>query len=397
MPPRGDDDYPEEDLPHLPPERASPADRLRPRQPHELTVSEPSPKAMQACACQDFSRAQLLRATAAEAGRGLPGIEPGMPLPAGTGLTRRSFLWRSAGLALAVYGGKALAPGAFEEGIAEAAAAGPSDAVLVSVFLAGGIDALSVLAPVGDPAYSGLRPTLAVPGDSSLTFSEDPRLQWHPSATGLRSLHGEGKVGVFPAIGYTGPNSPHFTSRHYWEVGETNAQGRIGWLGRYLDQHGSSSNPLQGLALSSSLAPALATGANPVAAVSRPDQYRFAANGVSKPIAAPMLDELGKQGALSTSAPPPARAREAPASTSTLRRQMASFSTYTSPVPYPAGNDFPRRLSALAAMLAGGLPLKAVTITAAGGYDTHLNQAASLPGNLKLVCDTLLAFQRDLE
>ncbi len=55
--------------------------------------------------CTDFSRSGLLRHAVAEAGRGLPAIEPGMPLPAGTGLTRRSFVARSAGLALAVYGG----------------------------------------------------------------------------------------------------------------------------------------------------------------------------------------------------------------------------------------------------------------------------------------------------
>ena len=55
--------------------------------------------------CNDFTRAQLLRGAAAEAGRGLPAIEPGMPEPAGTGLTRRKFISRSAGLALAVYVG----------------------------------------------------------------------------------------------------------------------------------------------------------------------------------------------------------------------------------------------------------------------------------------------------
>ena len=54
----------------------------------------------------------------ARAGAGLPAIEPGMPTPAGTGLSRRSFLLRSAGLALAVYGAGRLP--AFEEGIARA-------------------------------------------------------------------------------------------------------------------------------------------------------------------------------------------------------------------------------------------------------------------------------------
>ena len=45
--------------------------------------------------CNDFSRTDLLRRAAAEAGRGLPAIESGMPLPAGTGLDRRSFLART--------------------------------------------------------------------------------------------------------------------------------------------------------------------------------------------------------------------------------------------------------------------------------------------------------------
>ena len=83
-------------------------------------------------------------------------------MPAGTGLDRRSFLARGAGLALAVYGGSALLPRAFEEGIAAAAAAGPQR-VLVSVFLDGGADSLSMLFPSGDPLYRQLRPRLSLP------------------------------------------------------------------------------------------------------------------------------------------------------------------------------------------------------------------------------------------
>src|SRR3954466_4057506 len=141
--------------------------------------------------CRDFSRAEMLRQGAAVAGRGLPAIEPGMPVPAGTGLSRRSFLLRSAGLAMAVYGASSLAPKAFEEGIAQASAAGPSDAVLVSVFMGGGVDSLSLLAPTGDPRYAALRPTLALQPDDTRRMREDARLQWHPSADKLRTLYDE--------------------------------------------------------------------------------------------------------------------------------------------------------------------------------------------------------------
>src|SRR6187549_3402690 len=120
---------------------------------------------MNACHCKDYTRAAVMRdaaARAAGAGAGLRAIEPGMPLPAGTGLSRRAFLARSTGLALAVFGGAALAPAAWDEGIAAAAAAAPDAPVVVSVFMSGGADSLSMLAPVGDSRYASLRPSLAV-------------------------------------------------------------------------------------------------------------------------------------------------------------------------------------------------------------------------------------------
>src|SRR5271168_5092504 len=114
------------------------------------------------CSCNDFTRSQLLRRGAAVAGKGLPSIEPGMPLPAGTGMDRRTFLLRSAGAALSVYGASMLSPRHFEEGIAKAAAAGPNQSVLVSIFMEGGWDALSVLAPVREARYKELRPVLGL-------------------------------------------------------------------------------------------------------------------------------------------------------------------------------------------------------------------------------------------
>src|SRR6185503_2963887 len=106
--------------------------------------------------CNDFSRSRLLHRALAEAGRGLPAIEPGMPLPAGTGMNRRRFLVGSLGAAVAVYGGSRLGLGMLEEGIA-AAASGPAAPVLISIFLEGGADGLSVLSPQGDPLYTRLR------------------------------------------------------------------------------------------------------------------------------------------------------------------------------------------------------------------------------------------------
>jgi uncharacterized protein (DUF1501 family) len=355
-----------------------------------------------ACPCNDFSRTGFIRAAAAQAGQGLPEIESGMPVPAGTGLSRRSFLARSAGLALAVYGGNRLGSRAIEDGIASAAA-GPSSPVLVSVFLEGGIDSLSVLYPATDARYYSLRPKLALPPSAGISFSEDSRLHWHPSAASLATLHGEGKVSVVPGIGYDHPDKSHFTSRHYWEVGATDPHLRTGWLGRFLDATGAPDNPLQGLSLDNRLQPALATARMPVASIDGPDRYAFSPpKGGKFPLENQMLDAVAQLGAAHSKAKDPAlrQAGEAAAQAHRLRGRLQAFTGgITSPVPYPEAqrDDFPRRLAGLAAMLAAGLPLRCVALRAPGMYDTHSDQADDLSDGLKLTADSLLAFQRDLE
>jgi uncharacterized protein (DUF1501 family) len=348
--------------------------------------------------CRDCNRTELLRRAAAEAGRGLPEIEPGMPIPAGTGLSRRSFLLRASGLAIAVYGGSALLSSrALEEGIAAA----PQSQVLVSVFLSGGVDTLSVLFPAGDPLYRSFRSKLALDPSGATAFAEDPRLFWHQSAASLAALHGEGKVTVLPAVGYDHPDKSHFTSRHYWEVGATEAHLRTGWLGRLVDAVGTADNPLQGLSLDTGLQPALATGKLPVAALDSPDRYGFSDRRfASFPLEAQMLKAVGALGSAHATGDDAAlkQAGLAAQQAEHLRNEVASFSDFGTRVPYPSSQDpFPHRMAGLAAMIQAGLPLRAVSITAPGHYDTHADQPTALASGLKLTADTLLAFQRDLE
>jgi uncharacterized protein (DUF1501 family) len=342
--------------------------------------------------CNDYTRSQLLRAAAAEAGKGLPSIEVGMPEPAGTGLSRRKFLSRSAGMALAVYGASKIPLSAFETGIAQAA---PTDKVLVSVFFDGGIDSLSVLAPVGDSRYSQLRPNLALAPGVGTPFSEDPNLNWHPAAAGLATLHAEGKVSTFPAIGYDHPDQSHFTSRHYYEVGELAVGFRTGWLGRYIDLVGDDENPLQGLSMDGSLSPMLATANRPVAAIDSVDGYDLWSS-VSEPIEAEMYRTFASFGSMPSDSPGLAQVRRATAQTNKLRIDLGAAGDFTSPVAYP-DTRFAHKLAGLAFYIALGLPTRAVTIRAPGGYDTHADQAEDLERNLRETCEALLAFQRDLE
>ena len=352
--------------------------------------------------CSSFTRSEVVRHQVAVAGRGLPAIEAGMPVPAGTGLTRREMVVRGFAAGLTVYGASRLGVGALEEGIATAAVGAPGAPVLVSIFLPGGLDGLSVLAPVGDARYRTLRPQLALAEGEGGAFTEDPRLMWAPAAAGLQTLHAEGKVSVAPAIGYADADQSHFTSRHFWEVGATDASARHGWLGRYLDAHGSAENPLQGLSLAGSLSPALATAVNPVAAVDRIDDFDLWAPGVGGDVAGALFEAIGGLGRLPTTDPQRRSARAVAARLDGIRRSLGPFQAqgstpgFLSPVPYPS-TDFGRRLAGLGALLGAGLPLRAVTLDAPGGYDTHADQAATLAGDLRETCEGVLAFQRDLE
>jgi uncharacterized protein (DUF1501 family) len=348
--------------------------------------------------CSNYTRSQLLRnaaSNAAEPGKGLPAIEGGMPMPAGTGLSRRSFLSRSAGMALSVYGATQLPFAALEEGIAHASTNGR---ILVSIFFDGGIDAMSVLAPVGHSQYTTLRPNLALPSNQGTPFTPDPTLHWHPSAQKMADLFAEGKVTVFPAIGYTSPNQSHFTSRHFYEIGQLQVGANTGWLGRYLDRKGDDNNPLQGLSLDGTLSPTLATASMPVAAVDDPTDFDLWARHVDGVTVSNMYDAFANFGTIGGTPDSPAltQTRKATKQTADLREQLASFSGYTPPVPYP-NTSFANKLSGLAALIGAGLPLSCVTVSAAGGYDTHSNQATTLPANMQRTFDAVYAFQQDLE
>ena len=381
-----------EPLPGDAPERAAHADRDLPR--HAGELSGPDNRGGGELTWRELlvQRLHPLAAVAARrrgAGRGLPRIEPGMPLPAGTGIDRRTFLLRSAGAALSVYGASMLSPRHFEEGIAQASAAGGTEQpVLVSIFMEGGWDALSVLAPVKEAKYKELRPALGLAEGDGQAFSEDENLMWHPAAAGLAELHDEGKVTAFPAIGYDPQDESHFTSRHYWEVGQLDANARSGWMGRYLDLAGEPDNPLQGLSLDYSLAPALATARMPVAAVSSPADYTMWAYGLGEPVSGAGARDLRRAGRARGASPAYAQARDASYDTGlVLDRWRASSKSEeesgdklvghlsepaTSRTARGACRDAPR-----------GMPIKCASLNAVGSYDTHSGEAGTLATNLE--------------
>ena len=212
---------------------------------------------------------------------------------------------------------------------------------------------------------------------------------------------------MLPAVGYSDPNQSHFTSRHFWEVGATQAELLTGWMGRYLDLAGSPGNPLQGLCLDEALQPALATARMPVATIDTPASYSFYAKGVWGPPQAVMydyFDALGEVGARSGDAAM-AQSGGAALMSSTLRRQLTPFQPAAGagkpalPAGYPSGGDqFPLRMAGIAQLLGGGTaaPLRERLHRNRCSTPTTTRSRRSTPGSIE-AAQTLNAFQRDLE
>jgi uncharacterized protein (DUF1501 family) len=140
-----------------------------------------------------------------------------------------------------------------------------------------------------------------------------------------------------------------------------------------------------------------------VAALRGADGYGFWARNVWGEVETRMLEAIAGLGAARGSGDRAlAQAADVAVQADVLRRQLAPFRSkdggFGSPVAYPEHrSQFPKRLAGLAAMLAAGLPLHCVALTAYGMYDTHSEQPDQLASALKLTSDSLLAFQRDLE
>lgn len=326
----------------------------------------------------------------------------------GSGLTRRQVLRRGAAGGLAVYAAQAMdLSRVFEAANAEAAAA-PNAPVLVSVFLPGGCDLLDTLPPTAQlGAYMDLRRHTHPADPPDLVAGS---LAQHPSLSeglngGVAGLFKAGKIGLLPGIDYANPDMSHFHSRHFWETGLITERQVPGWMGRWLDRHGSSENPLQGISAAYDLSPVIRSGGAPVAAVASPEDVQFGWRGVwgaTETAANHAWDTLSAHGHA------PNTAQDAARTASRLARQVATrLAPYEKTdkgvdplaprVTYPESSQFADSLRHLAALIAQPLGVRLATVDAPGDFDTHDNQPNELSSSLKEVSAALASFQADLE
>ena len=281
----------------------------------------------------------------------------------------------SAGSALAAGRLGSLAAGSSDPG-APGADALRSRSVLVLLELRGGNDGLNTLAPIADPLYRQVRPSLALDGGEALPLAAG--LALHPVLAPLLPLWQSQRLAFALGVGWPRPNRSHFKAADQWATASPSGEG-TGWLAAALDQR---QHPGPLLALGPAGCPAMEGGEalalqlSPAELRGRPgadfDPAEAGANAVLRQMLA--LEQAGTQ------------------QLQRLRRELA---------PLPPGLAIPRgglgQQVALALRLIGSGACPPVLQLAQGGYDTHANQAARHGRVLSELAAALAVFAAGLE
>jgi uncharacterized protein (DUF1501 family) len=112
--------------------------------------------------------------------------------------------------------------------------------IIVSIFLRGGADGLSLCVPFGDDDYYALRPSIAIPrpdsGGASRAIDLDGFFGLPRAMESLIDVYRNDDLLVVHACGLENPTKSHFEAMHFVEVGEGNPSPLMftGWLGRHL-------------------------------------------------------------------------------------------------------------------------------------------------------------------
>ncbi len=143
---------------------------------------------------------------------------------------------------------------------------------LIAVYLRGGADALSVVAPYADPNYRRLRPSLALSGpdgtdESARVLPLDYQFGFNPHLKHLHALYEAGTCAPIVAVGSPDPTRSHFDAQDYMERGAPGQKSvATGWLNRYLQATRTSRDANLRAASLQPLLPRSVRGAYPVLA-----------------------------------------------------------------------------------------------------------------------------------
>ncbi len=272
--------------------------------------------------------------------------------------------------------------------------------LLVILFLRGGADGLSLIAPSGDPDYIAARPEglrVLRKGDDAGHRLKNPAadadFRFHPQARGLWELYDAGEMAVIHASGLDHGTRSHFEAEERMERAAKSA-GAGGWLGRWL----AGAHPggiLPALSVGPA-APESVAGAQDIIAVAEEMEQLILAAGYE---ISPLLRRRLRQGFGDhplIGAPLQRLLALGEALESRLwNSETGEFGPYAPDADYPEESPLTRSLMTVAQAAKLDLGLRVATVDF-GGWDTHHDQEGDFSYQTRALSQALLAFWRDL-
>ncbi len=252
--------------------------------------------------------------------------------------------------------------------------------VIISIFLNGGMDGMSLVVPFGDPDYYTGRPTIAIArpdaaGSGPKATALDNFFGFSPGMAPLFPAYQAGDLLVAHATGSVDTTRSHFVAQRYMETGKPQDLSLVtGWLGRHLATSTPvrTNSPLRALGLTNGLPQSL-VGAPKTLPIANPAGFRIDGSTTT---ATARMQWLASNYA-STIDPVSSSALD---TTNTIALLGAiNFNGYTTQngAVYPA-TGFGNALKSTAALIKADVGVEAVH-TFFGGWDTHTKQGA-VPG-----------------
>jgi len=315
-------------------------------------------------------------------------------------LSRRQFLVDSAGAS-----SMAVMATAFPSWLPKVVLAESYDStrdVIISIFLRGGADGLSLCVPFGDANYYTSRPTIAIPRpDSTATATRgialDNFFAFPRAMQGLVPAYQAGNLLIVHATGSVDPSRSHFDAQKFMEVGKPRDPGIVtGWLGRHLASVPPmrTDAPLRALGFASGLQKTL-IGAPKTLPISDPATFGLAGLTATRTERMAWLkSEYGP-------APEPLRSSALDALNTLELLRLINFTGYApaNGAVYP-NTTFGRAMRSAAALVKADIGIEAAQIDV-GGWDTHATQDPLNPGglmynNMQGLSNALGAFHADI-
>lgn len=299
-------------------------------------------------------------------------------------MKRRTFL-KSTGLAGTL--------GLLKPGLSWAMGNAANDGnILVTVFLGGGADGLSIVAPVGEGNYYDLRPTLALqpPGSGvNASLEIDGFFAMHPAMSKLHQRFSQGELAVVQATGLTNDSHSHFDSQSLMERGIAFEQNiHDGWLNRHLAALSGEDAVFHAVGLHDSL-PRTMAGSYPAISMSSIEDFGLDLAGTQAQTLENTLSALYNKNSLLD-----IEATKAIAAMEELRTANPQEHVPANGAVYP-DTSFGQRFRQLGQLIRSDLGLASASL-ALNGWDHHDNEAQALPGLLTELSDTLDAFATDM-